>query len=98
MLPSKILQAHRRDVRKLMERYPMLGNLRVCGSVARGEDREESDIDFLVEPDQNATLFDMGGLREDLADLLGVPVDVVSVNGRMDREMKETMFREAVTV
>ncbi len=98
MLPSRILESRRPDIRKLMERYPMLGSLRVCGSVARGEDSEGSDIDFLVEPGPEATLFDMGGLLEDLEDLLGVPVDVISVNGRMDRTMKETMLREAVTV
>ena len=76
----------------------MLTNLRVCGSVARGQDSEESDVDFLVEPGPNATLFDMGGLREDLEDLLGVPVDIISVNGRMDESMREAMLREAVTV
>ena len=98
MLPSKTLLKHRLDIQRLMERYPMLTNLRVCGSVARGQDCEGSDIDFLVEPGPDATLFDMGGLREDLEDLLGVPVDIISVNGRMDESMKETMLREAVTV
>ncbi len=98
MLPSQILQQRRRDIRRLMERYPMLRNLRVCGSVARGEDSEGSDVDFLVEPAPGASLFDMGGLREDLVDLLGVPVDIVSVNGRMDAEIKAAMLREAVPV
>lgn len=98
MLPSELLQAHRRDIQKLMEKYPMLGNLRVVGSVARGEDTESSDIDFLVEAGPGATLFDLGGLLEDLQDLLGVPVDVVSDKGRMDKSMKECMLREAVIV
>lgn len=98
MLPSKLIQARRRDIQQLMERYPMLTNLRVCGSVARGEDTEGSDIDFLVEPGPEATLFDLGGLREDLVDLLGVPVDVISIKGRMDKAMKETLLREAVTI
>lgn len=98
MLPSEKLRTYRRDVRKLVKRYPMLGNIRVCGSVARGEDSEASDIDFLVEPGPDATLFDMGGLREDLEELLGVPVDIISVGGRMDGSMKEAILREAITI
>lgn len=98
MLPSRILHARRREIQALMKRYPMLTNLRVCGSVARGEDNEESDIDFLVEPGPEATLFDMGGLREDLEELLGFPVDVISAKGRMDASMKEAMLREAMTI
>lgn len=98
MLPSEILLTRRNDVQDILKRYPMLRNVRVCGSVARGEDVEGSDIDFLVEPASDATLFDMGGLLEDLEELLGVPVDIISVNGRMDATMKEAMLREAVSI
>lgn len=96
MLPSDILMTRKGEIRKLMERYPMLSRLRVCGSVARGEDSETSDIDFLVEPGPEATLFDLGGLHEDLEELLGVPVDVISVNSRMDESMKKALLEEAV--
>ena len=98
MLPSRVFQLRRDEIREIMKRYPMLSNLRVCGSVARGGDAEGSDIDFLVEPGPDATLFDLGGLHEDLEELLGVPVDVISVKGRMDVSMKEAMLREAVSV
>lgn len=98
MLPSQILQARRDEIHTVLKRYPMLANIKVCGSVARGEDSERSDIDFLVEPGPGATLFDLGGLREDLEELLGVPVDIISVKSRMNDAMKETMLREAVSV
>lgn len=98
MLPSQLLDTHRDDIQNIMKRYPMLTNLRVCGSVARGKDSEASDIDFLVDPGPEATLFDLGGLHEDLEELLGIPVDIVSTKGRMESSMKDAMLREAVTV
>ncbi len=98
MLPSTMLQTHREDVKRIMKQYPRLAALRVCGSVARGEDSEKSDIDFLVEPGPEATLFDLGGLREDLEELLGVPVDVISSGSRMDAAMRDALLSEAVSL
>jgi predicted nucleotidyltransferase len=51
-------------------------NIRVFGSVARGEADEKSDIDFLVEMEPGRSLFDLGGLLMDLQDILGRDVDV----------------------
>jgi uncharacterized protein len=56
-------------------------NVRVFGSVARGDARSESDIDFLVELEAGRSLFDLGALQMDLQDLLAVKVDVVSERG-----------------
>ena len=53
-------------------------NVRVFGSVARGDNRDDSDIDFLVEFDNGRTLFDLVGLRLDLQELLGATVEVVT--------------------
>ena len=53
-------------------------NIRIFGSVARGEARSDSDVDFLVDMEPGRTLFDMGGLLMDLRDLLGLEVDVVT--------------------
>ena len=50
----------------------------IFGSVARGEDREGSDLDLLVTPATDATLFDFAAFRRSVAQLLGVDVDVVS--------------------
>lgn len=49
----------------------------IVGSVARGEDGPESDVDLLVEFDDDASLLDLIGLQQDLRDLLSVPVDVI---------------------
>ena len=56
-------------------------NVRVFGSVAREEAGAESDIDRLVDLEQNRSLFDLGGLLADLEDLLGCRVDVVTKEG-----------------
>jgi predicted nucleotidyltransferase len=58
----------------------------VFGSVARGEDGPRSDIDFLVEFEPGSSLFDLMGLQDDLSELLGRPVDVVSEGALLDRD------------
>ncbi len=75
MRPSDALEAKRAAVRKAVSRYHTT-NPRVFGSVLRGTDRDGSDLDLLVDPLPGTTLFDLGGLQEELQDLLGVPVDV----------------------
>jgi len=53
-------------------------NPRVFGSVLRGEDTDSSDLDILVDPTPDMTLFDVGAIRQELLLLLGVPVDVLT--------------------
>lgn len=55
-------------------------NVRVFGSVATGENRPDSDVDFLVDLEKGRNLFDLGGLLADLKDLLGTDVDVVEAS------------------
>ena len=52
-------------------------NVRVFGSVATGESRSDSDVDFLVDMESGRTIFDLAGFLGDVRDLLGTPVDVV---------------------
>ena len=70
-------------------------NLRVFGSVARGEDDERSDIDILVDLEAGRSLFDLGGLLTDLTALLGRDVDVVTERGLRDR-LREPILQEAI--
>ena len=56
-------------------------NVRIFGSVARGDADESSDIDFLVEMEPNRSLLDLGALLTDLRELMGRRVDVVSEQG-----------------
>ena len=70
-------------------------NVRVFGSVARGEANAESDIDFLVEMEPGRSLLDREALFLDLQQLLGRKVDVVSDHGIKPR-IRERVLREAV--
>jgi predicted nucleotidyltransferase len=72
-------------------------NVRVFGSVARGDSDERSDIDFLVDLEPGRSLLDLGGLNLDLERLLGSSVDVVSSRGLRDR-VRERVLREAVAL
>jgi len=98
MLPSQILKMHRAEVLEIMTRYPMFTNLRVFGSVARGEDTEGSDIDFLVDPLPDATLFKLGGLYEDFEELLGVAVHITLTNENIKSSLKFAIDRDAINV
>lgn len=80
MRPSEAMAGRIEAVRAVIARYPVR-NPRVFGSVARGEDAEGSDLDLLVEPLPTTTYFDLAALEEELAALLGVPVDILTPGG-----------------
>jgi hypothetical protein len=88
------VRRHRRAVADLAERRG-LRNVRVFGSVARGEDREGSDIDLLVDVDEGVGLVAIAGLARELTDLLGVPVDVVPADS-LKRAVRAEVLAEAV--
>jgi predicted nucleotidyltransferase len=67
----------------------------VFGSVATGENRPDSDIDFLVDLDQGRGLLDLGGLLSDLLEMLGVAVDVVEAGG-IHPYIRDRVLAEAV--
>ncbi len=75
MRPSEVLQLHRETIRRLVYEAGM-GNPRVFGSAARGEDREDSDLDILVDPAPRASLLAMERLQAELAAAAGVKVDL----------------------
>jgi predicted nucleotidyltransferase len=70
-------------------------NVRVFGSTARGEAEASSDVDFLVEMEPGCNLLDLVGLWQDLEDLLGTHVDVLT-DGGVSAYMRERIFAEAV--
>lgn len=70
-------------------------NIRIFGSLARGEDTPQSDIDFLVCFEPQRSLFDQGGLLMDLQDLLNCKVDVVDENAMRPR-FQERVLKEAI--
>jgi len=79
MRPSLALDLKRAAVRAASERFRVT-NPRVFGSVLTGTDQDGSDLDLLVDALPGATLFDLGGLQDELEELLGVPVDLVTPN------------------
>ncbi len=72
------MQQLKKEIRQIACRHNAK-RLYVFGSCARREERPGSDIDFVADFQQGATLFDHAGLELELADLLGCPVDVVTL-------------------
>jgi predicted nucleotidyltransferase len=77
MRPSVVLEMKRIAVREAASRY-RAANPRVFGSVVHGTDQDGSDLDLLVDALPGTTLFDLGGLQDELESLLGIHVDVVT--------------------
>ena len=94
MSNEELVKLRRKEILAIAHRY---GAKDVCvfGSVARGEARPDSDIDFLVELEPGRSLFDLGGMLYDLQELLGVQVDVVTRNGLRTR-IRERVLSEAI--
>lgn len=72
-------------------------NVRIFGSVARGQADNASDIDFLVDMSAGRSLFDLGGIQTELEAALGRPVDVVTEKGLKAR-IRDRVLREAIPV
>jgi predicted nucleotidyltransferase len=77
MRPSVVLDMKRNAVREAVNRF-RTANLRVFGSVLHGSDRDDSDLDLLVDALPGATLLDLGGLQDELESLLGIHVDLLT--------------------
>jgi predicted nucleotidyltransferase/uncharacterized protein with HEPN domain len=90
----ELLQAKREDILHTAIRHGVF-NVRVFGSVARGEADAESDIDLLVDVEPGRTLFDLSELLMDLQDLLGRNVDIVTEKG-LNSRIRQRVLKEAV--
>jgi len=84
MRPSIALQQYRDRIREIALSHRVT-NVRVFGSVLSGEDTDDSDLDILVEPTADATLFDIGAIQYELSELLGINVDVLTPDALPDR-------------
>jgi predicted nucleotidyltransferase len=90
---DELLQEKREEILRIAARRGAY-NVRVFGSVARGEARPESDVDFLVDLEPSRSLLDLGGLLMDLQDLLECEVDVLTEAGLRDR-IRQRVLSEA---
>jgi predicted nucleotidyltransferase len=80
-----LVEARREQVKAIAARHHA-SRVRLFGSVARGDERPESDIDLLVDFTKDSSLFDLMRMTRELEGLLGHPVDVVSTGGLKDRD------------
>lgn len=93
MKPSDVLRQRVDTIREAATRFHVR-NPRVFGSVLHGTDKDDSDLDLLVDPQPGTTLFDLGGLQVELEDMLGVPVDVVTP-GDLPARIRAQVIAEA---
>ena len=93
MRPSQALALHRARIRQIALSH-RVQDIRVFGSAVRGEDIEGSDLDLLVEPTSETTLLDIGAIRFELKQLLGLDIDVLTPNALPDK-VRARVLKEA---
>lgn len=96
MRPSEALSLHRTQIRDIALRHRVSG-VRVFGSALHGDDTSESDLDLLVDPTAQTTLMDIGAIRFELQQLLGMDVDVLTPNS-LPASFRDQVLREAMAV
>ena len=96
MKPSEVFQKNRSVIRRIIESHHAV-NPRVFGSVLHGEDALGSDLDILIDPTPETTLFDIGAIRHELLQLLGVPVDVLTPRS-LPEKYRSKVLAEAVPI
>jgi len=93
-MSSAILQKYRAEILDLAIRHGAR-NVRVFGSLARGEGSENSDLDLLVTLAEGRSLLDLVGLKQDLEALVHRPVDIVTERA-LSPHLRERVLSEAV--
>ena len=93
---EEIIHAHREDILRIATRYGAY-NVRIFGSVARGDADAGSDVDLLVDLEPGRSLLDLGGLLMELQDLLMCDVDVITEKGLRPR-IRQYILDEAVAL
>jgi predicted nucleotidyltransferase len=94
MITRQIIHEHRAAILEIARRCGA-HDVRIFGSLARGDATPDSDLDLIVRFEPGRSLFDHGGLIMDLRDLLGVKVEVISERGIRDR-WRQHLLKEAV--
>ncbi|WP_410951739.1 nucleotidyltransferase family protein [Pseudomonas sp. S1(2024)] len=94
MVSLSYIIENKEKIRKMAEAH-RFSKIRVFGSVARGEETELSDVDFVVDPNEDANLFDLGGLVMELEEFLGTPTDVISSRS-LGEKIKKSIERDGI--
>jgi predicted nucleotidyltransferase len=90
MRSSIAYQQHRETIRQIVARHHA-NNPRIFGSVLHGQDSDKSDLDILIDTTKETSLFDVGAIRAELIELLGVEVDVLTPEALPDRWKMEVL-------
>ncbi len=93
---KELLLPFREEILRIAAKYGAY-NVRVFGSVARGEARADSDVDFLIELEPGRNLLDSIALMQDLEDLLNLKVDVAKPDN-LNELIIERLLSEAVAL
>ena len=96
MKPPTAYREHRDEILRLAQHHGAR-RIRVFGSAARGEARADSDLDLLVELEEGRSLFDLIGMKQEIEDLLGCRVDVLTESS-VSPYIREAVMREAVAL
>lgn len=94
MTLRQLIEEKREDIVTIAARHGVK-NVRLFGSVARGEDRPDSDVDLLVDAGPTTSSWFPAGLILDLEEILGRPVEIVTDKG-LNPLIKERILQEAV--
>ena len=96
MKPSEALATHRSSIRRIVASHRAC-NPQVFGSVVHGDDTEDSDLDILIDPTADTSLFDIGAIRHELLQLLGLPVDVLTPKA-LPEKFRAIVLAEALPI
>ncbi len=92
----EVIQCKRDEILRIAASHGA-SNVRIFGSVARGEENEKSDVDFLIDMEKGRSLLEMGDLLADLEDLLGRKVELAEPEC-LHWYVRDRVLREAVAV
>ena len=90
------IRSKRDEIEEIAKKYGAT-HVRVFGSLAKGEATLESDIDFLIQLEMGRTLFDIIALKQDLEDLLGRQVDVVTERS-LSPYLRDEIMKNAINI
>ena len=94
MVTKEILLQKQADIKRIAEKHGAI-NIRVFGSVARGQSKQNSDLDLLIDVGPNPSSWFPAGLILELEDLLGCRVEVVTERG-LNPELRDRVMSEAI--